>query len=353
MPLVSPGGRLPPCCLRRKRTAGRAGRRGSGRACRHVLTVQASRCRWRANCPGSPRLLIAELRPQVTGIVSSACSPEGSEVKAARCCLPESTRHYQAAHDSARPIWRGPRECGGSAAEGRALRRSGEDRGVSKQANDEAPLSRGRRRPTSHRRSRARQDEDRPPFTRVSSPIAGRISARRDPGALVTQPAAALVLCRSSTRSMSTDAVQRRAAAHAAHSSPASCSVRRNSCRWQLVLEDGSLLWCRGQAGILGSDGRPGHRQCDAARGVSQSRGELLPGMYVRARLTQGVNRTAMLVPHRSGQPARRGRGAGMVVDADSKVEARIPRRSNHRDKWVVTEGLAAGDRSSSKACRR
>jgi membrane fusion protein (multidrug efflux system) len=75
-------------------------------------------------------------------------------------------------------------------------------------------------------------------------------------------------------------------------------------------------------------------------------RGELLPGMYVRARLAQGVRDDAILVPHAAVTRDPRGAATVMLVDAEGKVEARVVRAEQSvGDKWVVTEGLAAGDR--------
>src|SRR5690606_22183503 len=75
-------------------------------------------------------------------------------------------------------------------------------------------------------------------------------------------------------------------------------------------------------------------------------KGLLLPGMYVRARMTQGVNNDAILVPHAAVSFDPRGNPTVMVVNAENQVEARIVKTAQSiQDKWVVIEGLAAGER--------
>jgi len=72
----------------------------------------------------------------------------------------------------------------------------------------------------------------------------------------------------------------------------------------------------------------------------------LLPGMYVRARLSHGLNRQAVLLPHAALTRNPRGQAQVMVVGAEEKVEARnVDAERSHGEKWVVTAGLKAGDR--------
>ena len=74
--------------------------------------------------------------------------------------------------------------------------------------------------------------------------------------------------------------------------------------------------------------------------------GNLLPGMYVRAQLEQGMLDNAVLVPQAAVSRDPRGNAQVMVVNADNIVEVRrvtTPRVIG--DEWIVTEGLSAGDR--------
>ncbi|NQD82643.1 multidrug efflux RND transporter periplasmic adaptor subunit AcrA, partial [Enterobacter hormaechei] len=72
----------------------------------------------------------------------------------------------------------------------------------------------------------------------------------------------------------------------------------------------------------------------------------LLPGMFVRARLEEGTNPSAILVPQQGVTRTPRGDASALVVGADNKVETRnITATQAIGDKWLVTEGLKDGDR--------
>ena len=72
----------------------------------------------------------------------------------------------------------------------------------------------------------------------------------------------------------------------------------------------------------------------------------LLPGMFVRARLQEGTKPTALLVPQQGVTRTPRGDATVLVVGADNKVETRqIVASRAIGNKWLVTDGLKAGDR--------
>jgi membrane fusion protein (multidrug efflux system) len=72
----------------------------------------------------------------------------------------------------------------------------------------------------------------------------------------------------------------------------------------------------------------------------------LLPGMFVRARLEEGTNPTALLVPQQGVTRTPRGDASALVIGADNKVETRqIVAAQAIGDKWLVTDGLKPGDR--------
>ncbi|WP_318389112.1 multidrug efflux RND transporter periplasmic adaptor subunit AcrA [Enterobacter sp.] len=72
----------------------------------------------------------------------------------------------------------------------------------------------------------------------------------------------------------------------------------------------------------------------------------LLPGMFVRARLEEGTNPNAMLVPQQGVTRTPRGDATAMIVGEGDKVEVRpITTSQAIGDKWLVTDGLKAGDR--------
>ena len=75
-------------------------------------------------------------------------------------------------------------------------------------------------------------------------------------------------------------------------------------------------------------------------------RGFLLPGLYVRAVLVEGVDRNAILAPQRGVTRNEKGNPTAMVVDANGKAQLRdLTTSRTVGDQWLVTSGLAAGDR--------
>nr|WP_233155550.1 efflux RND transporter periplasmic adaptor subunit [Arenibacterium arenosum] len=74
--------------------------------------------------------------------------------------------------------------------------------------------------------------------------------------------------------------------------------------------------------------------------------GFLLPGMYVQVVMPQGMIRDAILAPQEGVTRDRRGRPVAMVVNDENKVEIReLTVQQDHGNTWVVTSGLAPGDR--------
>ena len=72
----------------------------------------------------------------------------------------------------------------------------------------------------------------------------------------------------------------------------------------------------------------------------------LLPGMYVRASLDQGIRHNAVLAPQKGVSFDYTGKAFAMLVGADNKVQRRfIAVERAIGDQWLVAEGLAAGDR--------
>jgi membrane fusion protein (multidrug efflux system) len=72
----------------------------------------------------------------------------------------------------------------------------------------------------------------------------------------------------------------------------------------------------------------------------------LLPGMFVRAILEEGINENAILVPQRGVTRNPKGEAMVMVVGAQEKVEPRIITVARTvGDNWLVSGGLKAGDR--------
>lgn len=74
--------------------------------------------------------------------------------------------------------------------------------------------------------------------------------------------------------------------------------------------------------------------------------GDLLPGLYVRVLIEQGVEQSALAVPQQAVQHDAGGNAQLYVVDADSKAELRpVSTGRVVGQRWIITEGLKDGDK--------
>jgi membrane fusion protein (multidrug efflux system) len=72
----------------------------------------------------------------------------------------------------------------------------------------------------------------------------------------------------------------------------------------------------------------------------------LLPGMFVRARIEEGVDETALLVPEVGVTHDPNGRATALVVGSDNRVTMHpLQLRGTSANRWIVTDGLQDGDR--------
>ncbi len=119
-----------------------------------------------------------------------------------------------------------------------------------------------------------------------------------------------------------------------------------NQARVELILEDGSKYQVAGTLQFS-------EVTVDQGTGTVLLRAifpnpdhKLLPGLYVRARLQEGVNDQGFLVPQQGVSHNTHGDPTVLVVDEDEKAALKIVQTSRAvGDQWVVTGGLAAGDK--------
>lgn len=335
----------------KKDNAAQAG--GAGAPVVTVLRVQVESVPTVNELPGrtSP-YLISEVRPQVSGIIQQRAFNEGSEVKAGQLLYQIDPSVYQAAYDSAKAnLARAQASVGSEKLKAQRYAELVKIEAVSKQANDEADaaLKQAEAEVAAAKAAleKARIDLA---YTKVVSPIAGRIGRSAvTPGALVTANQADALATVQQLNPIYVDVTQ---------SSAEMMRMQRDleqgrlksaggkSVAVQLVLEDGSIYEKEGKLAFSEVTVDQGTGSVTLRAVFPNEKGQLLPGMYVRARMTQGVNSDAILVPHAAVSRDPRGNATVMVVNAENKVESRIVKTAQSiNDKWVVTEGLAAGER--------
>ncbi len=296
--------------------------------------------------------LIAEVRPQVNGIIQKRLFTEGSDVKEGEALYQIDPAGYQAAYNSAKaalaraeanlvPIRLKAGRYADLVKINAVSRQDCDDASAAlKQA--EADVEAGKAALEAARINLA--------YTRVTAPISGRIGRSAvTNGALVTanQPAALSTIQQLS--SMYVDVTQSSAEMLRLKQDLSSGLLknnRANQARVRLLLEDGSSYPLTGTLKFseVTVDQSTGSITLRAV--FPNPKKTLLPGMFVRAVLEEGINERAILVPQRGVTRNPAGEAMVMVVGSEEKVEPRIIKVAQTvGDNWLVSGGLKTGDR--------
>jgi membrane fusion protein (multidrug efflux system) len=318
-----------------------------------VITLEPRKIEITDQLPGrTTAYRVAEVRPQVTGIVQRRLFAEGSEVKAGEQLFQIDAGSYRASFASA--------EAALKRAEAQAVTaKLLEERyapliaanAVSKQENDDAIAARARAE-ADVAAARAQVDTARinVVYTQVLSPITGRIGrALVTEGALVTsgqESALATVqqldpiyvdITQSSTEMLR---LQRQLA------SGELVKTKDNEAEVGLTLEDGSVYAERGRLKVSEVQVDPSTGSVVLRAVFPNPKRELLPGMFVRAQLARGTRAAALLVPQRGVAHNPRGEATVLVVDKEDKVTERVVTADRAiNGEWLITDGLSAGER--------
>ena len=318
-----------------------------------VLTINPQRVALTSELSGrtSPQL-IAEVRPQVNGIIQKRTYTEGSDVKAGQVLYQIDPASYQAAFDVARAAQSRAEANLGSVRlkEGR-YRDLVKIKAVSQQDFDdahamlqqvEADVASSKAAVESARINLA--------YTKVVAPISGRIgrSSVTD-GALVTASQTAALATIQQLGSMYVDVTQTSADLLKLKQNLANGLLKKDGAaqaRVKLILEDGTPYPLTGTLKFseVTVDQSTGSVILRAV--FPNPKQTLLPGMFVRAVLEEGVNDAAIMVPQRGVTRNPKGEAMVMTVGADEKVEPRIIKVVRTvGDNWLVSDGLKTGDR--------
>ncbi|TBW33053.1 efflux RND transporter periplasmic adaptor subunit [Azotobacter chroococcum] len=281
---------------------------------------------------------IAEVRPQVDGIIQKRLFSEGSEVKAGQQLYQIDAAIYEATLKEA--------EAGLASSRSLAERYAVlvKSRAVSQQAYDEAQAASLQAEASLEK---ARIDLR---YTKVLAPISGRIGRSAvTEGALVSNGQAQVMATIHQFDPIYVDVIQPARELIALRRDLASGRLERvgdNTAKVTLILEDGSEY---GQEGRLEFS----EVAVDESTGSVTLRAvfpnpdrELLPGMFVHARLFGGLKSGAILAPQQGVSRNTKGEATAMLVNAQNKVELRTLRVERAvGNRWLVDEGLIPGDR--------
>jgi membrane fusion protein (multidrug efflux system) len=187
-------------------------------------------------------------------------------------------------------------------------------------------------------------------YTRVASPIAGRTGRTSvTPGALVTANQSTALVTVTQLDPILVDLTQPSAVLLQQRRDVSSGALRRPSAdraEARLLLEDGSEYPHVGEVQFSEVIVDQGTGSVTVRAVFPNPDQLLLPGMFVRARVEEGVTDRAILVPQRAVLRTPRGEPMAFVVNPEGVVEQRLLRASRTvGSDWLVTDGVTAGER--------
>jgi len=317
-----------------------------------VVTLKSQPVHLMVELPGrTAAFRIAEVRPQVGGLIQKRLFTEGSEVKAGQLLYQIDPATYQAAFDSAKAALAKAEAQEHSArlkAERyRVLVRTkavSEQEQVEIEANWKQAVAEMAAAKAALASARINLD-----YTRVAAPISGRIGKSSvTEGALVTaQQGEALATIQQlnplyvDVNQSSTELLNLKkevAAGVAAESDTPQSKVT-------VLLEDGAEYRHAGSLEFSDVTVNQTTGTVTLRAIVANPDQELLPGMFVRARIAKGQRPEALVVPAASISRNSKGQAMVMVVNKDAAVEGRIVQTGQNLGTQVlITQGLAVGE---------
>ncbi|OPY13590.1 MAG: Multidrug resistance protein MexA precursor [Syntrophus sp. PtaB.Bin001] len=319
-----------------------------------VVTMQPERASITTELSGrTSAYLIAEVRPQVNGIIQKRLFTEGADVKAGDILYQIDPATYKAAYASAKAAL-ARAEANVTSIRLRAERykelvaikavsRQDYDDTVAALKQAEAEIEAGKAAVES-----ARINLD---HTRVTAPIAGRIGRSAvTVGALVTAGQGVAMTTIQEINPIFVDVTQSSASLLRLQRSMASGALKKEDAdtakKVKLILEDGTPYPLEGTLQFRDVTVDPTTGSFILRIVFPNPKGVLLPGMYVRAVLDEGINEQAILAPMQSISRDPKGNPLALIVDNQDKVQQRmlkVERAIGNR--WLVSSGLASGDR--------
>lgn len=294
--------------------------------------------------------MIAEVRPQVSGIVRRRLFTEGGTVRAGQPLYQIDDAAFQADRNSAQAQLARAQATLATARlnAGRSAELVRID-AVSKQDNDNAQAALRQAQADVRAAQAAVQGASVPlGFTRVTAPISGQIGRSSvTAGALVTAAQPAPLATIQQLDPMYVDLTQSSAELLQLRRDLASGGLTRtDNVPVDIVLEDGTRFDHQGRLSFAETTVDPTTGSFTVRVVVPNPQHLLLPGMYVRANVANGARANALLVPQPGISRDPKGNATAMVVGADGKVEPRPVKVSRTvGNRWLVEEGLKAGDK--------
>jgi membrane fusion protein (multidrug efflux system) len=294
--------------------------------------------------------LMAEVRPQVTGIVKERLFTEGSLVEAGQPLYQLDDASYRADYNSARAsLARAEATLEVTRLNATRAEELIKTNAVSRQDHENA-IAALREAEADVGVAQAALASSRVEFNyaRITSPIAGRIGKSTvTQGALVTADQAQPLATVQQLDPIYVDLTQSSSELLQLRKAVGGGNVRdTDGTPVTILLEDGTHYEHEGELSFTDVSVDPSTGSFSLRVIVPNPDHLLLPGMYVRAVLRSAVLEEGLLVPQQGIAHDPRGNASAMIVTADGTVEQRQVEVSRTvGDKWLVSSGLTAGDR--------
>jgi len=332
-----------------------------------TVTIQPESTLLTTQLPGrTTAYLVAEIRPQVNGLIQSRKFVEGAFVTEGQLLYQIDPAPYEAAYNQAKaavataeadlvtaeanlPAIRSRAERFKTLLEVRAVGQQDYDDAAAALRQAEANVE-TRKRAVETARAVAEMARINLSYTPIKSPISGRIGVSNiTVGGLAAayQPTPLAVV--QQLDPIYVDVTQASSDLISLRRRLQSGQIRRDGPtqnRVQLFLEDGTPYPLKGTLQFQDVTVDPATGSVRVRMVFPNPRNVLLPGMFVRALVEEGVNEHALLAPQQGVTRDRKGNPVALVVGKDEMVEQRMLTIDREiGDKWLVTEGLAPGDR--------
>lgn len=316
-----------------------------------VTTLKTEQVGLTRELPGRTHaFLVAEVRPQVNGIVARRLFTEGGEVKAGQPLYQLDDASYRAQANTARAqLARAEATAHAARLSARRIGELAKIDAVSQQDLENAVAA---QKQAEADVGAARASLDAANVTlghaRITAPISGRIGKSTvTQGALVNAGQAEALATVQQLDPIYVDLSQSSAELLQLRRELAAGRLQDNQqLPVSILLEDGSTFAHKGTLEFSEVSVDPGTGSFGLRVKVANPDGVLMPGMYVRAVIGGGVRGNALLVPMQGIARDPKGNTTAMVVGKDGTVEVRAVKVSRALgDKWLVEDGLKAGDR--------
>lgn len=316
-----------------------------------IVTLKAQNVTVTRELPGRTNpYLVAEVRPQVTGIVRERLFTEGSLVKAGQPLYQLDDAVYRADAATARAsLARAQATLGTARLNAKRSADLVAIDAVSRQDNENAVAAlQQAEADVAAAKAAVERADIQLAYAQITSPITGRIGRSSvTQGALVTANQAGALATVQSLDPIYVDVTQSSSELLELRKQVAAGRLKdARNLPVEIVLEDGSRYPKPGRLAFSDVTVDPSTGAYTLRVVVPNPDNVLLPGIYVRAIVGSGVRADGLLVPQRGILRDAKGNTSAMILDAQGQVEARPVKVSRAMgDQWLVEEGLAAGER--------